>query len=148
MPIREILRMKSEFLSKQVNALASKVKIHAKRAYQRGEKAGVDIELILKAPLEARSLQAKLTCTEIKKTKTVREMDTYDRRQEKDLGIPYSTHLQTSTSISEKEIHSERIVLGKHKKYESGIFHAEFDLPASLPPTNHAYGHENRKVIW
>ncbi|MCX8198226.1 MAG: hypothetical protein N3F07_03485 [Candidatus Micrarchaeota archaeon] len=147
MPIREIIRKKAEFLSKQANALSAKIKIIPKSSYSLGEPIDLDIELALRSPIEARGFEAKLVCIETRREKIVREMDTYDRMQERDLGVPYSTHLHTSTRTIEKEIYSQKLQLGKKGRYESGIYHARFEPPKSSPATSHAW-HDSRKIVW
>src|SRR4030042_1258097 len=76
--------------------------------YSAGEKITAEIELSLKRPVKARHLEAVLSCIETKKVKTVREMDHYDYRSEKELGIPRSTHLKTVVTEKTNTLFSDR----------------------------------------
>jgi len=148
MPLHGLIKKNIAFLSKHANLLSSRIRIRADSHCFVGGTLAADIELDLKEPIEARSLEARLVCVEAKRTKTSREMDTHDYRLEKELGVQRTSHLQTTTSVSEKVVHSERKRLGGRKKYESGTYHAEFQIPHAAPHTRHSYGQDNRKASW
>ncbi|MCX8195340.1 MAG: hypothetical protein N3G22_04525 [Candidatus Micrarchaeota archaeon] len=149
MPIQKIISKKAEFISKQSTALLSKIKIKTDQgSYSPGSRVLATIELHLKKPIEARSLEARLFCTQTRRTKAMREMDTYDYRMERELGVPRTTHLAATTSVSEKVVHSERKIVSGQKKYESGAFEVEFQLPPSAQPTSHSFSHDSKKVVW
>jgi len=136
-----------KFLDGQINALVSKIKIIPNSATcSAGDRVSATITLTLKKPVHARSLSARLYCVEEKKVEVKREMDPYDYRMDKELGIQRSTNLRTTTSVSQAIPFAETKEISGEKEYESGAYTVEFHIPESAPHSQ--YWANGRKVTW
>lgn len=147
MPVKKFIGKKIAFLSKQIDIVGSRIKITPKSSRCcAGGKVSATIKLQLKRPLEARSLSARLYCMEAKKITTTREMDREDYRMDKEMGVVRSTHLRTTTSVSETVAYAETKEVSGEKTYESGEYSVEFSIPYSAPRSQHWVN--GRKVTW
>ncbi len=136
-----------KFIDAQLNAVGSRIKIIPNSATcAAGDRVSATIVLDLKRPVKARSLSARLYCIEQKKVAVSREMDRYDYRLDTELGIPRSTHLRTTTSVSESVVFAETKEISGEKEYNDSSYSVEFRIPESAPHSQHwANG---RKVTW
>jgi hypothetical protein len=123
------------------------IKTH-KHSYYPGETIAATIELKLKQPVTARAITAEFFCIEQWQVKKTREMDTYDYRLERELGIERSTNLRT-------QVHEERKILFKQAKevagsgeYKDAVFEVQFKLPEDAPATSYELGHDNKTHLW
>ncbi len=65
---------------------------------------------------------------------------------EKELGVVRSTHLRTTTSVTETVAYAETKEVSGEKTYDSGTYSVEFSIPGSAPRSQPwANG---RKVTW
>lgn len=136
-----------KFIDTQLNTLASRIRIIPNSTNcSAGGRVSATIILDLKKPVRARSLSARLYCTEEKKIVVRREMDTYDYRLERELGIQRSTHLQASTRISESVVFAETKEISGEKEYSDSAYSVEFIIPESAPRSQ--YWVNGRKVTW
>lgn len=136
-----------KFIDSQINALTSRIRIIPNSSTcQAGGRVSATIVLDLRNPVHARSLSARLYCTEEKRMQVKREMDTYDYRLERELGIQRSTHLQTRTQVSESITFAETKEVSGEGEYKSGSYSVEFRIPESAPPSQ--YWANGKKVTW
>jgi hypothetical protein len=136
-----------KFIESQINAVTSKISISPRNAgCSIGGKVSAIIILELKKPLRARALSARLYCVEEKKVESTREMVRDEYRINTELGVPVSTNLRTTTSVSETVAYAETKEISGEKEYKSGRYEVEFKIPDSAPRTQEwANG---RKVTW
>lgn len=120
-----------------------------RESYAPGDTITATISVRQEKPLEARSLSAMLTCTKREKVKTQVVLDRYDYDRDKEMSIPYSSHMETKTEQrqhvafeQEKEISGKRTFLGEEN------FTVQFTLPAKAAPTDREFGHDNTIISW
>jgi hypothetical protein len=136
-----------KFLEGQINAVSSKISISPRdTGCSVGGRVSAIIILELKKPVHARALSARLYCVEEKKVQTTREMAVDDYRQDRELGVHRSTHLRTTTSVSETVAYAETKEVSGEKEYKSGRYEVEFSIPSSAPGSQPWSG--GRKVVW
>lgn len=119
-----------------------------KTGYSAGEEIVATITLSLKKPVNARGIYAVLECQETHKQQQTRPMDQYDYDREKELGIPRSTHLRTSTIYHEEVIFRKEVKVAGEGEFNSGEFQARIRLPPDAKPTSREYGHDNKIHVW
>ena len=136
-----------KFIEGQINAVTSKIRISPMNEGRSiGGKASAIIILELKKPVRARSFSVRLYCVEEKKVVAKREMDPYDYRIDRELGLQRSTNLRTTSSVTETVAFAETKEVSGEKEYRSGRYSVEFSIPDSAPRTQ---GWMNgRKVTW
>ncbi len=119
-----------------------------KPGYAPGETISAQIRVSLKKPVKARGIVATLVCVERRLEKRTRVMDAYDHRENQELGIPRSTHLETEMHESSKAWFKQEKKVSEEGMYKEGTFNVEFELPRDAKPTSHAFGHDNLIHIW
>lgn len=118
-------------------------------SYSPGDTITATISVRQAKPISARSLSATLICTKREKVKTQVVLDRYDYDRDKEMSIPYSSHMETKTEErqraafeQEKQICGARTFLGEES------FTVQFTLPAGAEPTSREFGHDNAIYIW
>jgi len=104
---------------------------------------------ILKKATKARGLYATLYCTEIKQVKTQVVLDKYEFDRDREMGQPYSSHMETKTEVRESVIFSqEKKICDEHEFSGEENFTVQFILPKNAAPTSREFGHDNAIHIW
>jgi len=118
-------------------------------AYASGDTIIATISVRQAKPLSARSLSAALVCNERKRIKTQVVLDRYDYDRDKEMGQPYSSHMETKTEErSRVAFEQEKQICGQHTFSEEETFTAQFTLPANAQPTSREFGHDNTINTW
>jgi len=98
---------------------------------------------------KARGLYAALSCTERKMVKTQVMLDKYDFERDREMGQPYSSHMETKTETREGIIFSqEKKICGEREFSGEETFTVQFILPQNAAPTSMEFGHDNTIHIW
>ena len=118
-------------------------------SYAAGGTITATISMSMAKPIKARGLFASLTCSERAKEKTTVVLDQYTFDRHREMGIPYSSNLET------RIVERDSILFSKEKQVSGGrefsgeeIFTVQFELPASATPTSLEYGHDNKIHTW
>ncbi|MFA5049420.1 MAG: hypothetical protein WC501_00270 [Candidatus Micrarchaeia archaeon] len=136
-------------IMKYINILQSNIKISTdKEKYFAGEIIHAEIELKLGAQINARALEINLNCIQTKRIKSMREMDQYDYRLDKEIGIPRSTHLRTIISEKTETIYSEIKKIIANGKFSSEKFNIEFEIPWGAKSTKKNFDYDETKRFW
>lgn len=117
-------------------------------SYAAGDTVQATITLVLKKPVRARGLVARLVCVERHKVTEQRIMDNYDYAREKELGGFKETHLQAVTSVHENIRFEAKKDIDGEKEYAGGEYSVSFQLPQNAAPTSHEFGHDNKTFVW
>jgi len=118
-------------------------------AYAAGDTIIATISVRQAKPLPARSLSATLVCNERKRIKTQVVLDRYDYDRDKEMGQPYSSHMETKTEERARAaFEQEKQICGQHTFSGEETFTVQFTLPQSAAPTSHEFGHDNAIYIW
>jgi len=118
-------------------------------SYSPGDTITATISVRQAKPLEARSLSATLICTKREKVKTQVVLDRYDYDRDKEMSIPYSSHMETKTEQRQHAaFEQEKKVSGQRTFSGEETFTAQFTLPASAAPTDREFGHDNTIISW
>lgn len=118
-------------------------------AYAAGDTITATISVRQGRPVEARSLTATLTCSERKLVKSQVVLDRYDYDRDKEMSIPYSSHMETKTEQRVRTaFEQERKLCGKRTFSGEENFTAQFSLPANAAPTSREFGHDNAITLW
>ena len=117
-------------------------------SYAAGDEIVATITLSLKKPVKARGLFAVLECYESHKVEVTKQLDQYDYDREKELGIPRSTNLKTSTQVHDDIIFRKEVKIAGEKVYGTENFEVKFQLPKDAKPTSKEYGHDNFIHVW
>jgi hypothetical protein len=117
-------------------------------AYAPGDVITVTVKLSLGKKTAARGLYVRLACNERKLVKTTTVMDRYDYDRDKEMSIPYTSHMETKTEErSHLFFEQEKKVCGDGEFLE-GEYATRFLLPKNAPPTSHDFGHDNLIHAW
>ena len=118
-------------------------------AYAAGDTIIATISVRQAKPLSARSLSAALVCNERKRIKTQVVLDRYDYDRDKEMGQPYSSHMETKTEERVREAFEQEKKVSEQRTFSGEeTFTAQFTLPANAQPTSHEFGHDNAIYIW
>ena len=118
-------------------------------SYAAGDTITAAIGVRENKPLGARSLTATLICSERKLLKTQVMLDKYDFERDREMGQPYSSHMETKTEERARiAFEQEKQICGKHTFSGEENFTVQFALPPSAFPTSHEFGHDNLIHIW
>jgi hypothetical protein len=100
-------------------------------------------------PVKARGLFATLACSARKKVKTQVVLDRYDYDRDKEMSIPYSSHMETKTEERTSTAFSqEKKICGEREFSGEESFTVSFTLPQNAQPTSREFGHDNAIYIW
>lgn len=139
--MKSIIKSKISKVAENIDILQSKISIWLDRhEYHAGEEIHAKIFFHMKRPIVARRIEASLILIEKAKSKTYRVMDHHDYQEEKELGIPRSTHLRSTESEFEKTTVLERKAIGGEREYLDCKIEAVFKLPKNAKPTSHVFG--------
>jgi hypothetical protein len=118
-------------------------------SYSAGGIINAAISVSRQKATRARGLYATLACTEKKQVKTQVMLDKYDFERDREMGQPYSSHMETKTETRESTPFSqEKKVCGEREFSGEESFTVQFVLPANAAPTSKEYGHDNTIHIW
>ena len=100
-------------------------------------------------PLSARSLTATIICTERKQVKTTVILDKYDYERDREMGQPYSSHMETKNEERESAaFRQEKQICGEREFSGEENFTVQFVLPQNALPTSYEFGHDNAIHVW
>jgi len=117
--------------------------------YSAGGVINATISVSQKKATKARGLYATLSCTERKQVKTQVVLDKYEFDRDREMGQPYSSHMETKTETRENVIfNQEKKICEAREFFGEEIFTVQFSLPANAAPTSHEFGHDNTINIW
>ena len=118
-------------------------------SYSAGGIINATICVSLKKTTKARGLFATLSCTERKQVKTQVMLDKYDFERDREMGQPYSSHMETKTETRENILsNQEKKICGEREFSGEENFTVQFVLPANAAPTSREYGHDNTIHLW
>ncbi|MFA6328272.1 MAG: hypothetical protein WCY41_02420 [Candidatus Micrarchaeia archaeon] len=118
-------------------------------SYSAGDTISATISVRQQKPLEARGLSAALACSARKMVKTTVVLDRYDYDRDREMGQPYSSHMETKTEErGSTAFEQEKQVCGKRTFSGDETFTVQFTLPANAAPTSREFGHDNAIYIW
>jgi hypothetical protein len=118
-------------------------------AYAAGDTVIATISVRQDRPVNARSLTATLTCSERKLIKTQVVLDRYDYDRDKEMSIPYSSHMETKTEQRVRTaFEQERKPCGKRTFSGEENFTVQFTLPQNAQPTSREFGHDGAIHAW
>jgi len=118
-------------------------------SYSAGGIINASILVSQKKATKARGLYATLFCTERKQVKTTVVLDRYDYDRDREMGQPYSSHMETKTEMRENVIfNQEKRICDAREFSGEETFTAQFVLPKNASPTSHELGHDNLIHIW
>ena len=118
-------------------------------SYGAGDAITATISVRQKKPLAARSLSATLICNERKQVKTQVVLDRYDFDRDKEMGIPYSSNMETKTEERTRAaFEQEKQICGSRTFSGEENFTVQFTLPQNAAPTSKEFGHDNLIHIW
>jgi hypothetical protein len=118
-------------------------------SYAAGGVVNATISVRQKKPLKARGLIATLICTQRKQVKTQVVLDKYDFERDREMGQPYSSHMETKTEVRESILFSqEKKICGEREFSGEENFSVQFSLPANASPTSREFGHDNTIHVW
>ena len=118
-------------------------------SYSAGGILNATISVSQKKPVKARGLYATLSCTERKQVKTQVVLDKYDYDRDREMGQPYSSHMETKTETRENIVFSQGKKICDEREFSGEEnFTVQFTLPANAAPTSREYGHDNTINIW
>ncbi|MCX6769416.1 MAG: hypothetical protein NT051_01915 [Candidatus Micrarchaeota archaeon] len=118
------------------------------QSYSPGDIISAAIILKLDSEKRARGLFARLVCVEQTLHKTNVVLDKYEYDRDKEMSIPYSSHMETRTETREKTWFSKEIRLVGNGTFASSEYTAVFQLPPGAPPTSHEFGHDGKIHVW
>lgn len=119
-----------------------------KSSYAAGDTIIATVRVSLKKKLKARGIFVRLVCRERKLVKTMAIMDRYDYERDREMSVPYSSHMETRTEERSRSwFEQEKRICGEGEFFE-GEYEARFALPKNAPPTSHEFGHDNLIHIW
>ena len=114
-----------------------------------GDTMTASITVILEKPVKARGLFATLVCNERKLVKSTVVLDKYDFERDKEMGQPYSSHMETKTEeLGRTAYEQEKKICGERTFSGEEAFTVQFTIPKSAPPTSREFGHDNTIHIW
>jgi len=117
-------------------------------AYSAGDTVIATVKLSLDKRTKARGVYVRLVCKERKMVKTTTVMDRYDYDRDREMSVPYSSHMETKTEERTKNwFEQEKKVCGEGEFVE-GTYEVRFSLPKNAPPTSHEFGHDNLIHVW
>jgi len=118
-------------------------------SYAAGDTVTATIGVRQAKPLSARSLSAALICSERKLVKTQVMLDKYDFERDREIGQPYSSHMETKTEErARRAFEQEKQACGAHTFSGEESFTVQFVLPANAQPTSREFGHDNAIYAW
>jgi hypothetical protein len=118
-------------------------------AYAAGDTITATISVRHAKPVAARSLSATLICSESKQVKTTVVLDRYDYDRDKEMSIPYSSHMETKTEERQRTaFRQEKQLCGRHTFSSEEHFTAQFEIPANAHPTSREFGHDAAIHLW
>lgn len=119
-----------------------------KEAYLPGDTVVAAITLQLEKPRKARGLYVKFFCLERHQVKTTVVLDKYELDRDREMSNPYSSHLETRTTVHEEARFVKEIKVSGEGEYSGATYEARFSIPQNAPPTSHEYGHDSKIHIW
>ena len=118
-------------------------------SYAAGDTIIATISVRQDKPKKARGLFAVLNCDERRQVKTQVVLDRYDYDRDKEIGVPYSSHMETKTEERASKIfNQEKKVCGEREFSGEEVFTVQFTLPPNAAPTSREFGHDNKIHLW
>jgi len=118
-------------------------------SYSAGDTISATISVRQQKPLNARSLSATLVCAERKQVKTTVVLDRYDYDRDREMGQPYSSHMETKTEErSRTAFEQSKQACGQHTFSGEEQFIVQFLLPQDAKPTSYEFGHDGAIYVW
>ena len=76
-------------------------------------------------------------------------LDKYDFERDREMGQPYSSHMETKTETREGIIFKQEKKICDAREFSGEEnFTVQFTLPANAAPTSREYGHDNTIHVW
>jgi len=119
-----------------------------RRAYPAGCEINAIVSLRRDKPVKARGLFVRLTCTERRQVKNSVVLDRYDYDRDKEIGMPYSSHMETRVSEHTKKLFEQEIKVCGEEEFLEGKYSVLFILPKNAKPTSREFGHDDRIHVW
>ena len=119
-----------------------------KGSYSPGESIRATVTVRLDKPVRARGIYARLVCNERKKVKVDRVMDQYDIDRRKELGVPHSTNIVTTTEERTRVWFEQEKKVAESAEFYEGSYDVVFNLPSGAPPTSYEFGHDGMVHVW
>ncbi|MFA4983112.1 MAG: hypothetical protein WC588_02740 [Candidatus Micrarchaeia archaeon] len=117
-------------------------------SYSAGSAVKVTVRLRLGKRTKARGIYVRLACRERKLVKTSVVMDRYDHDRDREMSIPYSSHMETRTEERTRVFFEQEKKICGEGEFLEGDYEVSFALPKNAPPTSHEFGHDNLIHIW
>ena len=118
-------------------------------SYAAGDTITATISVRPGKPTKARGLFAMLVCSEQEQVKTTVVLDQYTFDRHKEMGIPYSSNMETRIAKRESILFSQEKNVSPAREFSGEeSFTVQFTLPASAAPTSLEFGHDNKIHIW
>ncbi|MFA6214398.1 MAG: hypothetical protein WC717_03925 [Candidatus Micrarchaeia archaeon] len=118
-------------------------------SYAAGDIVTATISLRREKPAKARGVYASLSCTEQHQVKTTVVIDQYTLDRHKEMGIPYSSNIETRTVKRDSVLFSQEKKLSGEREFSGEeAFTVQFTLPRNASPTSHEFGHDGKIHIW
>jgi len=117
-------------------------------SYSAGDTIIATVKLRLGKKTKARGIYVRLVCRERELVKTTTVMDRYDYDRDKEMSIPYSSHMETKTEERDRVFFEQEKKVCGEGEFLEGVYEAGFILPKNAPPTSREFGHDNRIHVW
>ncbi|MBI5051353.1 hypothetical protein HZC08_01200 [Candidatus Micrarchaeota archaeon] len=119
-----------------------------KQDYSSDEVILAEITLNFKKPVKARKIIASICCHEKKKVKNQTTIPPDELRRQRELGIPFTTHLREVETFEESIAYNVEKEIAKEGIYQNEKFKVFFEIPKKCIPTSYVMGHDNKVHKW